>query len=184
MEDGHGGLGLLRGVEEAEGVAAEGIHDGVEVDLPDPLEAVDVEGVLAKELAGASALDVTLAELWVLPLEEGHLLLRELGTLLGDVPLEAKPAVVVGAEPLLAQEVLDGRGADGDALQLELVAEACGHNCARPFCGWRSRPRRGRRRGGAFGHVNATSTTTRPARTALNEDERRVGRGVLRLHDT
>lgn len=54
VEDGHGNLRLLRGVEEAEPVAREAVHDGVEIHLRDALEAPDVERVLAQELARAA----------------------------------------------------------------------------------------------------------------------------------
>ena len=57
-----GRFGLLGDVQEAERVAAEGIHHGMQVDLADALERADEEGVLAKQLARLGAFDVTLAE--------------------------------------------------------------------------------------------------------------------------
>jgi len=47
----HGRLGLLGDVQEAEGIAAEGIDHGVQIDLADALEAADKERVGRQQLA-------------------------------------------------------------------------------------------------------------------------------------
>jgi hypothetical protein len=49
-------LGLLRDVQEAEGIRSVGVDHGVQVDLADALEGADEEGVSREQLARRVAL--------------------------------------------------------------------------------------------------------------------------------
>jgi len=71
-------FGLLGSVQEAEGKAAVGIHNGMQVDVGHPLEMPDEEGVLAKQLAGCVALHMPFAERRVVLLDKGNLFAAEL----------------------------------------------------------------------------------------------------------
>jgi hypothetical protein len=68
-------------MQEAEGIAAERVDDGMQIDLADALQVTHEEGVLIQQLARPAALDETLAEARVLLLEEVDLLLGELDCL-------------------------------------------------------------------------------------------------------
>lgn len=50
VEHRHRGLGLLGDVQKAEGIAAVGVDDGMQVDLAHALEAADEEGVSRQQL--------------------------------------------------------------------------------------------------------------------------------------
>ena len=99
MQHRDGGLRLLGDVQEAEGVGAVGVDDGVQIDLAHALEGADEEGVGAQKLARRAALDMPLAEARVELLEEGRLLGGELDRLLGVAPLQSQPAVVTVPRP-------------------------------------------------------------------------------------
>lgn len=51
------------GVQATPGIAAEAINDGLQIDLADPFERADEEGVDGDQLAGVVHLDIALAEL-------------------------------------------------------------------------------------------------------------------------
>jgi hypothetical protein len=82
VQDVDGRDGQLRGVEVPPGHAAEGVEDGLEVDLPDALEGADEEGVDGHEIAGEAGFDMAFPELGAVALQEPDLLLGE-----GELPL-------------------------------------------------------------------------------------------------
>jgi hypothetical protein len=62
VQDRDRGLRLLADVQEAEGVGAEGVDHGVQVDPADALDRADHEGVGREQLTRPLALDMALAE--------------------------------------------------------------------------------------------------------------------------
>jgi hypothetical protein len=108
----HGGLGLLRDVKKAEGVGAEGVDDGVQVDLADALETADEEGVGREQFARRRALDMALAEAGVELFQEGGLLGGDLDRLAGVLLLQRQPAVDPRAESVVVEVLLDGDRGD------------------------------------------------------------------------
>lgn len=78
-QHGNRALWLLGELEGAKGVPAVDVEDDVQVDLAYDLEVAEIEGDLREELAGASALDVSLAETRVGRLDRRELLGAALG---------------------------------------------------------------------------------------------------------
>lgn len=113
----NGRLRLLGDVQEAEGVAAERIDHGVQIDLADALQIANEERVLAEQLARTAAFHVPLAEARVLLLEEVDLLLREFDRLLGIAPFQRQPALFAQAEIVIVEDLLDRDRRDPGALQ-------------------------------------------------------------------
>lgn len=87
VQHGHGGFGPLGGEQEPEGIAAIGVHHGVQLVSADALRTAKGKGVLAEHLSPAAAFHVALAE-------GGVLLLQKLDLLRGKVDgLLAVPAL-------------------------------------------------------------------------------------------
>lgn len=101
-------LGLLGDMQEAEGVGAEGVDDGMEIDLADALQVADEQCVLTQQFAGHGTLDVALAKRRIELLDEGDLLGGELDRGLGIAGLQRQPAVVTRAEIVVVEDLLDG----------------------------------------------------------------------------
>jgi hypothetical protein len=91
-------LRLLGHVQEAEGVGAEGVDHGVQVDPADALQGADHEGIRGQELTRPLAFDMALAEAGIELLEEGRLLRGQLDRLIGVRALQRQPALVAGAQ--------------------------------------------------------------------------------------
>jgi len=123
VQDQGGLLGELAGVEVAEGVGAEGVHHGLQVDLAHALEHADVEGVLAQQFAGAGALDVPFLEAGVGLLDGGHLGRGELHLVVQGLGLEPEQTLVFGRQAVLDQDLLDRGAGDGHVAELELGTE-------------------------------------------------------------
>ena len=85
VQDGDCGFGLLGSVQEAEGIAAIGVHHHMEVDVAHALEPTDVEGILAQQLARPAGLDVAFPEAGVVLLDQRHLLRCQCQGFLGSL---------------------------------------------------------------------------------------------------
>ena len=123
MQNRHGGLRLLRRVQEAKRIAAISVHHGMQIDLAHALEMAHVEGILGEQLPWSAALYMPFPEAGVGFLDLGDLLRGEFDRLFGRLLFQFEQALILLAHSVLDQDVLDGGGADGNALQFELVAQ-------------------------------------------------------------
>src|SRR5690554_6357590 len=87
VEHMHGRDGQFTGVEAAPGVATEAGDDGLQIDLADPLERTDEEGIDSDQFAGVMDLDMPFAELRAEPLQVADLIFGQLDLLLAGGPL-------------------------------------------------------------------------------------------------
>ena len=88
MEDRHGGLWALGGMQEAKRARTIGVDDDVQIDPPHALEVADLEGILTQQFARAAGFDVPFPEGGILLLDELDLLGTQLNGLrrLGAAP--------------------------------------------------------------------------------------------------
>jgi hypothetical protein len=111
----------LVGIEPGPGVARMAVDRGLQVDLADPFQHADEEGVDRDQSPGVRRLDVALAELRAEALEQADLLVGELELALGGGLLEAQQALVLGEQAVALPDAAHAAGRDLQAAQHELL---------------------------------------------------------------
>lgn len=104
-------------MQEPESVGAEGVDDCVQIDLADALEAPHEEGVGRQQFSRRASFHMPFLEARIELLQEGRLLGRDLDDLLGVPGLQRQPALDLGAQAVVVEELLDRDRRDPVAFQ-------------------------------------------------------------------
>lgn len=119
VEHTHGDLGLLGSGQEAKGETPKVVDYRVQVGLTDLFQIANVEGVLTQQLAGPGGFDVPLLETGIELLDVANLFGRELHAFIQLSVFEGEPALELGAQAVLIQNLLDGDQAQPNPFQGE-----------------------------------------------------------------
>jgi hypothetical protein len=110
-------------VQETEGLAAKGIHYGMQINSPNTLYRAHQESILRKIFPRTTALDMLLTEAGIGFLNHGHLLWCQFDGMLQGLLFQLEQTLIATAQLLLVQDVLNGRSTDRGAFQLEHITE-------------------------------------------------------------
>ena len=115
IEHMHGRDGQFAGVEAAPGVAAEAVDDGLQIDLANPFEGTDEEGIDSDQFADVVDFDMPFAKLRAEPLQVANLIFGQLDLLLARGPLEPQKALMTGQQIMASPYASDARRTDLNA---------------------------------------------------------------------
>lgn len=122
----YGGNRQLGGVESGPGMAGMAIDGRLHVDLADPLQSADEEGVDRHQRLGMAGLDMALPELGREALQEFDLFLRERDLALGGLFLQAQQTLGFGEQIVALPHPANAAGGDLQPLQAQFPLDAWG----------------------------------------------------------